>query len=337
LPDSESPTPVASPSSDLRDFFFGDDGLRAGWSLLLAFVLFVVLSRAFDLAIRRTHILPVTMRDQTGLLPGPMAIEEGVGVALICLTCLLTARIERRPFSRYGLSARRMVKDLLFGLVCGVICLSLLVGALYLAHGIAFDGVALHGAPLRSYAGKWALVFLLVGLFEEFSTRGFLQYTLARGVAGIVRSLDPRNRHSHAIGFWVAALLFSVGLFVAGHLGNSGENLVGLTAVGVVGLVFAFSLYRTGTLWWAIGAHASWDWGQSFLYGTPDSSLMASGHLLITHPIGSRLLSGGPDGPEGSILCLPVLLSMGLIVYVTLPRRDYPLTPDQAAPPNPLN
>ncbi len=337
MPDLESPTPVQTPPNRLRDFFFGDDGLRAGWSLLCAILIYLVLGRTVSAALHLAHLAPAKESGPAGLLAGATAFNEALGVFLLCFTCLLMSAIERRPFSRYGLSTRRMLPDLLAGLAWGVLCLSLLVGVLYLVHAIAFDAVALHGSPAWLYALKWGAVFLLVGLLEEFSTRGFLQHTMARGVAGIVRSLDPESRYAHAIGFWVAAFLFSVCLFVAGHLGNGGENITGLVSVGVVGIVFAFSLYRTGTLWWAIGVHAAWDWAQSFLYGTPDSSLLVTGHLLATHPIGSRLLSGGPDGPEGSILCIPVLLLIGAIAYVTLPRRAYPLTPDQSPPPNPLN
>ena len=32
-------------------------------------------------------------------------------------------------------------------------------------------------------------------------------------------------------------------------------------------MVFCLSLWRTGSLWWAVGFHAAWDWAQSFLYG----------------------------------------------------------------------
>jgi len=41
--------------------------------------------------------------------------------------------------------------------------------------------------------------------------------------------------------------------------------MIGLVAGGLVGLLFSYSLWRSGSLWWAIGAHASWDWAQSFL------------------------------------------------------------------------
>jgi uncharacterized protein len=31
------------------------------------------------------------------------------------------------------------------------------------------------------------------------------------------------------------------------------------------GLLFCLSLRRTGSLWWAVGFHAAWDWGQTLL------------------------------------------------------------------------
>jgi membrane protease YdiL (CAAX protease family) len=57
--------------------------------------------------------------------------------------------------------------------------------------------------------------FLLVGLFEEYFTRGYVQYTLSRGLAGIYQWVF-KTRHSKALGFWTAALIFSI-LFGLGH------------------------------------------------------------------------------------------------------------------------
>jgi len=85
-------------------------------------------------------------------------------------------------------------------------------------------------------------------------------------------------------------------------------------------MVFCFSLWRTGSLWWAIGFHASWDWGQSFLYGVADSGLMVQHHFLATHPVGKPLLSGGTTGPEGSIFIIAILVLASLIILLTLPR-----------------
>ena len=164
-------------------------------------------------------------------------------------------------------------------------------------------------------------VFSWWDLVEEYLVRGYLQYTLTRGLAGLYEWVF-KTRHSAALGFWTAAMMFSL-LFGLGHSGNPGESPIGLLSAGLAGFVFCLSLWRTGSLWWAIGFHTSWDWGQSFLYGVADSGLMAQHHLLATHPVGKPILSGGATGPEGSIFIIAVLAVAILIILFTLPRAQY--------------
>jgi hypothetical protein len=163
---------------------------------------------------------------------------------------------------------------------------------------LSLDGQVLHGPAVLKYALSWGGIFLIVAFFEDSTTRGYLQFTLTRG-----------------IGFWWGALLMSF-LFGFGHGTNQGETYIGLVSVGAVGLVFCLSLWYTGSLWWAIGFHAAWDWGQSFFFGTSDSGMVAEGHLLAEHPIGSRLWSGGTTGPEGSLLALPLLAIFALCMWL---------------------
>ncbi len=336
MPESQLNTPEAiisaQPKPTLRRLFLGDDGLRAGWSFFLFILLFAVLAAGENKLLNVSHILPPRQPHaaEHDLTPRITAIGEATGLIALLLAALVMSLVERRPFTRYGLNTRRMPADFALGLFWGLVSLSLLIGTLLITHTIAFDGLALHGATALGFALKWGLAFLLVGLLEEFLTRGYIQYTVARGVAGIVRAMDPNNRHAHVISFWIAAFIFSIGLFMAGHLNNQGETFAGILAVGLAGVVFAFSLYRTGTLWWAIGFHSSWDWAQSYFYGTPDSATHVVGHLLNSHPAGAPLLSGGTAGPEGSFFVIPTLLFVALIIHFTLPRRPYPLTPDQS-------
>jgi membrane protease YdiL (CAAX protease family) len=172
------------------------------------------------------------------------------------------------------------------------------------------------GAALR-YGLIWAVGFLFVALLEETMLRGYLQYTLARGLAGVYGAIFKECRHRHAVGFWAAALVLSF-VFGLGHGHNPGESPIGLLAAGLAGLVFCFALYRTGSLWWAIGIHTSWDWAQSFLYGVADSGLMAEGHLFATHAVGKPILSGGLTGPEGSISAILTLAVIAVIIWLTL-------------------
>lgn len=157
------------------------------------------------------------------------------------------------------------------------------------------------------YAAAWGLACFLVGMSEEFTLRGYLLFTLARGIR-----------------FWPAAFLLAI-LFGALHKGNPGESPFGLVAAALIALVFSLSLWRLGHLWWAIGFHMSWDWAESFFYGTPDSGTVSAGRLMHAHPQGALLLSGGPTGPEGSIWVALVILLAALFVWKTQPNRGIQL------------
>lgn len=166
---------------------------------------------------------------------------------------------------------------------------------MFLLHGFRVTGLALHGTTILSSLTAWGITFLLVGLFEEFAFRGYVQYTLASG-----------------IGFWPAATVMS-GSFGLGHfLANPNENVVGSAAVVLFGLLLCFFLRRTGNLWCAVGFHAAYDWGQMF-YGVPDSGIMPHHNLFNSAFDGPRWLTGGPVGPEASVLTPIALLVVALI------------------------
>ena len=114
------------------------------------------------------------------------------------------------------------------GTLWGFAGISLLMFALYGLHAFAFGHVVLHGARLARFAAFWAVMFLLVGLFEEFLLRGYTQFTLARG-----------------IGFWPAALVLSCAFGLI-HLRNDGEQWRGVLAAAFIGFFFCLTLRRTG-------------------------------------------------------------------------------------------
>lgn len=321
--------PDAQPRrSRLSWLFTGDDGLRAGWSLLLFFILLTVLSLGvYEVVVR---LNPHALAPGERLTPGSAIMQEAMSLAVVVVAALIMSLIERRRFVRYNLGSRTPISDLLKGLGWGFVMLSVLVGLLALTGGITFSGVALTGGAIARYAAEWAVAFALVGLFEEFAFRGYLQFTLARGIAGIARVIRPQSRWAATIGFWGAAILLSIVLFAAVHLGNNGESVMGIVSVSLAGLLLVFSLWWTGSLWWAIGFHAAWDWAQSYVYGVADSGLSAQGHLLVSHPAGPALLSGGTTGPEGSVLVIPVMIAAILTVVWTMPRRPAPLLDGEA-------
>jgi len=326
LPSREATTPVEpispAPPPKLRKIFLGKDGLRAGWSLLIFIALFAgliycsnVISRKLDPSAAKAANASAEISPLRGF------IAESVPLVVVLLLTWIMSKIERRPNSAYGLGGSRKVARFLSGLGWGIVCLSLLVATLWKSGFLVIDSRLLFGSNILRYGGIWLLGFFLVGLLEEYVNRGYVQYTLTRGLAGFYQWAF-KTRHGAALGFWTSAIIVST-LFGLGHNSNPGESPIGLLSAGLGGMVFCFSLWRTGSLWWAIGFHTSWDWGQSFLYGVADSGLMVEHHLLSTHPVGKPILSGGTTGPEGSILIVGILVVISFVIFFTLPRTRY--------------
>ena len=333
---SDPATIPPSPSAQ-TSILFGRFGLRAGWSTLIFVPLFLLVTAILFIAalaaagklpqiITNAHAPKVTTPHA---VPDIRALDAFMADILqfgsLVLAGFALARIERRRLAVYGIGRNRLA-DFLPGAFWGIATLSLLVGLLRATHLLVFDTQALHGPAAFSYGIKWLLAFLAVGLFEEYLCRGFLQFTLTRGVYGLAEKISPT--HARGLAFTIAAFFMSL-LFSAGHLHNAHENPMGIVMTFLAAVVFSYALWRTGSLWWAIGFHMAWDWAQSFLYGVPDSGQISAGRLFHTHPTGNPLLSGGIDGPEGSVYVIPILLLVVLILrFTTKPGPQPPLAPD---------
>ena len=311
--DPITPTKV----STLRSIFLGADGLRAGWSILIFIALMAGFLKGVSALNHILHLLPKSGAATTDAAPSFAFVTESIPFLATLFVTWIMSRIEKRPASVYGLGGQRKLPRFFAGLAWGVTCLSLLVFTLLKTGLLVIDTRLLFGSDIFRYGAIWLVGFLLVGLLEEYLTRGYLQYTLTRGLAGVYKWAF-KTRHSAALGFWTAAAALSF-LFGFSHNSNPGESPIGLASAGFAALVFCLSLWRTGSLWWAIGFHTSWDWAQSFLYGVADSGIMVRFHLFATHPVGKPLLSGGATGPEGSIFILPVLSLITVIILFTLP------------------
>jgi membrane protease YdiL (CAAX protease family) len=284
-PETKSPAPdfsAAVQPSYVRTVFLGPEGLRAGWGLGFYVAAFYLLQ---FVAAQWVGSAALGVRGLWGL----MLDEIGVLVAAV-LPALVLARVERRPWGVYGLPGRSAFGKLFWtGAVWGFASITLLLGTLYGLRVFDVGHLAMHGARVVKYGVFWAVMFLLVGLFEDFLFRGYSQFTLTR-----------------AIGFWPAAAVLSCAFGLI-HIRNGGEEWNGVLAAAVIGLFFCLTLRRTGSLWFAVGFHAAWDWGETFFYSVPDSGTVFPGHLLASSLHGPRWLTGGMVGPEGSLLCFLVI------------------------------
>jgi len=282
-PDSTSPNfGMATEPSYTATLFFGPEGLRPGWGLLFYIVVFY--------ALQKVTIPWAWARDFGAAGLWSMLLEELCSLAAAVIPALILSRVEHHPWKTYGLPSKLAFGRLFWtGALWGFSGITLLMFALYGVRAFSFGHIVLHGFRLVRFAAFWAGMFLLVGLFEEFLLRGYTQFTLGRG-----------------IGFWPAALVMSSAFGII-HLRNEGEQWRGVLAAAFIGLFFCLTLRRTGSLWFAVGFHALWDWGETFFYSVPDSGMIAPGHLLRSSLHGAPWLSGGSVGPEGSVLCFVVI------------------------------
>jgi len=93
-------------------------------------------------------------------------------------------------------------------------------------------------------------------------------------------------------------------------------------------MLFCFTIRRTGSLWFALGFHAAWDWAETYFYGTPDSGLLGVGRLLNSSVGGPDWLTGASAGPEGSVIGLLVLLACAVLIHYRFPSVRFPDQPD---------
>ncbi len=298
--------PSASPSpqpSVVHNIFIGPNGIRAGWRLIvfLALVAGIVAGIANIPAVRGfLHAHPQSQFSAIGLIGTEFLLQTFP----VLLAAGIMTFIEKRSFADYGMPFNQAFgKRFWQGVPIGFAMLSLLLAMIAALHGFSLDGVALGGASAMKLGALYFVGFILVGIFEEFAFRGYLQFTLGSG-----------------IGFWPAAILLAI-LFGLVHGGNPGEAKLGMIMAGSFGFVAAFALWRTGNIWFPIGMHASWDWGETYFYGTADSGIQAQGHYLNSSFHGPAWLTGGSVGPEGSWLVFLVLALWVVAIHFLFPTK----------------
>jgi membrane protease YdiL (CAAX protease family) len=279
-----------------RRILYGPAGrLRLGWRLCLFLVLLAGLYTALG-----------------ALLPGSML---GQGLALLASSLLAgwaVLAFDGLPASALGFPLRREAfGETLLGTGLGVVVGGAAVvpmAALGVVRWTREDGT------LTAFLAAGALSLALLGLLaaaEEALLRGY-----------------PMQAISDSLGPLLAVLLTSVAFGLL-HLPNPESGWPGLLNAGLAGAFLGGLYLRTGSLWWASGAHLGWNWVHGFLLDLPVSGLdVAEQPFLESRSSGPPLLSGGAFGPEGSLLATGVLLGATAWVWNTRLLRPAAWTSD---------
>lgn len=159
-------------------------------------------------------------------------------------------------------------------------------------------------ATRAAQAVAWFLAKVVSAAGEEVLYRGLLLIL-------VTRLLGMR-----------AGMAISALAFVAGHGANPGASTIWMVRLAIAALLLAYSVFRSGAIWWATGYHAGWNFASAPLFGAAGSGFHDQGTVFTFRASGSAWITGGPVGPEGSVFAfLAVLLGIGLLV-LTVPRQQ---------------
>jgi membrane protease YdiL (CAAX protease family) len=264
--DGRSALDSASGGHDARDlhgfhwFFVGNQGLRAGWSVLIA----VILYRLFTPVLGTMAVGFYPTAAYPGFSPGTAILGELVPLLTMLVVGVLLTRIEQRKMLDYNLKGPRPALHFIAGLACGFAALSALVGALALGGWLHFGPIALSGTSIIRFGALWGCAFLLVGCVEEGMFRCYLQFTFTRGInfwwaAGIIGvvCLDLLLRSKGYAGFITYVWLDPLPAI-------RGDSIWGVYAVAALGLVPCLMLHvkkAEGSGFWQAA------WATSTLFG----------------------------------------------------------------------
>ncbi len=290
----------------MKQVFFNPRGLRAGWRLLIFVGIFVALSFAIDWIVTRVF----HPGQQPFFEPVSLITAEATSLVQALIATWTMARIENRSFLAYGIPPLRKAfgENFWMGAAWGIGSTSLLIGLIAAFGGYRILGLALHGGELWYFAALWTIANLLIGFAEELQFRAYLLATTADG-----------------IGFWAAAILLSISFGALHYFFKPHERWEDFASTGLLGLFMCFTLRRTGSLAFAIGFHAAFDFANLFVWSGQNGGEYAVGHLLQTNWQGPQWLTGGLLGPEASRMVFPVIAIMFVLFDRLYRRKRFPI------------
>ncbi len=189
-------------------------------------------------------------------------------------------------------------KEVFLGLGLGVLVAGFVAGGMVALGALRWSPEAGSAMEYVQEGGASLWLFSLPAAGEEAAMRGYLLQSLAEAWGG-------------AWALWITSTLFGIL-----HLSNPNTSWIGLANILVAGLFLGVVYLKTGSLWWASGAHLGWNWAHGFLFDLPVSGLeMVDTPLLRPVTAGPDWLSGGAFGPEGSVLATLVLSVATVVLW----------------------
>jgi uncharacterized protein len=204
----------------------------------------------------------------------------------------------KKNFPEIGFVDNNWLKNLIFGMICGVIAISCGFLICLLFGFVKIEAIIFSPPDVSNYL----IIFALVAISEELMTRGLMLSTL----------MDGMNDY--------LALLIVAIIFGALHLFNDNVTLLSFINICIAGLFLGISYIHNRSLWFPIGLHFTWNFFQGPVYG-----FEVSGHKnvsIIEQTIhGNDTFTGGEFGFEGSIIAIPIMIVAIIAIHIYFSRN----------------
>jgi membrane protease YdiL (CAAX protease family) len=277
----------------LRD---GEGRLRVGWRLLVYVLLFAACGAAASVIGHSLRAIAPRW------VPGLVVTVVGGG-AFILGSRMLRSRMDRRPWSWMGLtSSWRTARGLAWGFATG----ALMLGTLFCIEW------RLGWLEPTWVAQPWKLSAVLGAFFAAMGI-GLMEELLLRGV--FLQNLGER------LALWAATLGTGV-VFGLLHLANPAQHVdvAFVASAALATVMLALARFVTGTLAWAIGWHAAWDWMQDVL-GVADVGSVKDYQLVGVVQRGPVAWTGQAPSIEGGGVAIAVIAVAAAALWMISRRR----------------
>ncbi len=209
--------------------------------------------------------------------------------------------VERRDLATLGVTGAQALRKHVAGLAIGVSMMAVAVMSIWLAGGYdSKDALPALASPASLF---WIAILLACFAFqsgvEEFIFRGWLLSTATR-------------RWNLTAGFIASSAAFT---FLHFSPNQPVREIVMSFTFGLFACAWA---WRADSIWGVMGWHAGWNWIAGVGFGVPITGLdlQLPALLLQLTPTGPDVLTGGPAGPESSVLTIGILAAATLLLLL---------------------
>lgn len=281
--ESTSPT-----SSNIKQKLLRNPFIRIILGLFVCFAVFILMQNIASKLLGLTDL----DKDYRNLFKGIIA-----SVAVIIAYKIFYRKIENRMITE--IAVKGIGKNLLLGTLIGVVLQSLTILVIYLNNGFYVESIN----PVS---------FIIIPLTVSFTVAIF-EETLIRGI--LFRIVEEK------LGSFLA-LIISATIFGALHFINPNSSFISATCIAVEGgLLLGAAYIYTRNLWFPIAIHFAWNFMQSGIFGAVTSGNEKTNSLLTTQITGSKIITGGDFGPEGTIQA-SIFCAVATIILIYLNNKQ---------------